>query len=98
MTLANETVAEGRLIADVLAEVIATIVGTLGIEDRAAQFGAKTPLLENLPELDSMAIVELVLALEERFGIEIDDAQITGELFESVGSLAGFVDSQLRGR
>ena len=95
MTLANETVAEERLFSDVLAEVIATIGETLGIEDRATQFAAETLLLENLPELDSMAIVELVLALEERFGIEIDDAQITGELFESVGSLAEFVDSQL---
>ena len=97
MSLVNEAVAEWRKSLDVVAEVISSIAETLGIEDRAGQFDSDTQLLDNLAELDSMAIVELVLALEQRFGIEIDDSEITGEMFESVGSLAGFVASQLGG-
>ena len=64
MSLVNEAVAEWRKSLDVVAEVISSIAETLGIEDRAAQFDSDTQLLDNLAELDSMAIVELVLALE----------------------------------
>jgi acyl carrier protein len=38
-----------------------------------------------------MAVAELVVALEARFGIEIGDDEITGEMFETLGSLAAFV-------
>jgi acyl carrier protein len=33
---------------------------TLGVEDRAGEFDASTPLLGGLPELDSLAAVELI--------------------------------------
>jgi acyl carrier protein len=74
-------------------EVVHVLVDTLGIEDRAGTFDASTPLFGSLPELDSMAVVELVVALEERFGITIDEDQVTGEVFETVGSLATLIDT-----
>lgn len=80
---------------DTTEAVIATIVETLGIHDRAAELDVGTPLLDSLPELDSMAIVALIVALEDRFGIEIDEDDITGDVFESVGTLARFVDDHL---
>ena len=43
-----------------------------------------------------MAVVELVLALEERFGIEIDDEDVTAEVFETLASLTAFVDGRAR--
>ena len=76
-------------------EVIATVVGTLGLQDRADAFSADTGLLDSLAELDSMAIVEVIVALEERFDIVVDEDEITGEVFETMGSLATFVGSQL---
>jgi acyl carrier protein len=51
-----------------------------------------TPLLGAMPELDSMAVVELIAALESRFGIDVDDTALSGEVFESLGSLTDFVD------
>lgn len=45
-----------------------------------------------MPELDSLAVVELAMAIETRFGICIDDEDFSGELFETVGSLAAYVD------
>jgi acyl carrier protein len=80
--------------AATLADVRSVVVTTLGIEDRADTLDASTPLLGGLPELDSMAVVELVAALEERFGITIDDEDVTGEVFETLGSLAAFVDGK----
>lgn len=78
--------------------VIKLVSGLLGIEDRAPDFTASTPLFGSLPELDSMAVVELVAALETEFGIEIADDEITGEVFETMGSLAAFVDAKLADR
>lgn len=67
------------------------LVRTLGIEDRAGGIDADTALLGGLPELDSLAVLELAAALEDDFGIVIDDADFTGEVFETVGTLAAFV-------
>jgi hypothetical protein len=51
------------------------------------------PLLGSLPELDSMAVVTLIGALEEHFGIMVDDDDISASTFATLGSLA-----RLRGR
>jgi acyl carrier protein len=74
-----------------LDEVKAVLVDTLGIADRAASIDATTELLGNLPELDSMAVLELVAALEQRFGIAVDDDDVTAEVFETLDSLTAFV-------
>jgi acyl carrier protein len=74
--------------------VVDVIVKTLGIEDRADSLDASTPLFGSLPELDSLAVVELAAALEDRFDFVIDDSEFTGEVFETVGSLAAFVDAR----
>jgi len=72
------------------------LVETLGLEDQADRIDAATPLFGSLPELDSMAVLELLLALEERFGIEIEGDDVTADAFESLGSLTAFIDGQLR--
>lgn len=74
-------------LADVL-DVVGTI---LGIEDRVATFDADTPLFGTLPELDSLAVLELLTALEDRFGITVDDDDLTGGLLETAGSLHAYV-------
>jgi acyl carrier protein len=74
--------------------VKAVIVKTLGIEDRAATLNASTPLFGSMPELDSFAVVELLGSLEEKFGFEIDGSEFSGEIFETVGSLAEFVSGK----
>jgi acyl carrier protein len=75
-------------------ESVAAIIGsTLGIEDRVATFGAQTRLLGALPELDSFAVVEIANALEEHFQFEIDETEFTADVFETLGSLAEFVDA-----
>lgn len=73
--------------------VKAVLVSVLGIQDRADALDASTPLFGSIPELDSLAVVELAAALEEKFDFEIDDEDFTGEVFETLGSLAKFVDA-----
>ena len=74
-----------------LDEVKAVLVDTLSIQDRAGSITESTELLGNLPELDSMAVLELVASLEERFGIDVDDEDVTADVFETLGSLTAFV-------
>jgi acyl carrier protein len=74
--------------------VIEVLVSTLGIKDQAADLDASTPLFGELPELDSLGVVELTVALESRFDIQVDDEDITGDVFETVGSLTNFVASR----
>ncbi len=38
-----------------------------------------------------MAIVNLVTGLEDRFGVRVDDEEIEGSLFATVGALLDFV-------
>ena len=77
--------------ATTIEELKALLVEILGIGDRAGNMDASTGLLGSLPELDSMAVVELVTALEDRFGFQVDDADMTADVFETLGSLAAFV-------
>jgi len=77
---------------------ITTILAeTLGIQDRVETFDESTELFGSLPELDSLGVVELVQALEDDFDFTIEDAEFTGELFETVGTLANFVESKTAG-
>ena len=77
-------------------EVKAVVVETLGVHDRAATMDASTPLMGSLPELDSLGVVELVLALEDRFGIAIEGDDVTAEVFETLASLTALVEQRLR--
>lgn len=51
-------------------------------------------LLGSIPELDSMAVVSLIAALEEHFGIVVNDDEISASTFETLGSLAAFVQQK----
>jgi acyl carrier protein len=78
-------------------EVLSLLDEILSLKGRASSFTAETPLLGALPELDSMAVVALITAMEERFGFMAEDDEIDGSSFATVGSLVGFVESKLAG-
>lgn len=54
-----------------------------------------TRLLGEIPELDSMTILNVIVALEEQFGFVIEDDDIDGDTFATVGTLLEFVNSKL---
>ena len=76
-------------------DVKAVAVVTLDIEDQADDLGPETGLYGSLPELDSLTVVKLIVALQKRFGIEIKIDEIVGDVFETLG-LAAFVESKVR--
>jgi acyl carrier protein len=64
----------------------------LGIAARVRSMDASTELMGSLPELDSLAVAELLAAIEERFGFDVEYADITIDIFDTVGTLAAFVE------
>ncbi|MCA1855850.1 acyl carrier protein [Massilia oculi] len=74
-----------------LNEVKNVVIDVLNLGPAGQALEADSPLLGSLPELDSMAVVSLIGALEEQFGIAIDDDDISASTFATLGSLADFV-------
>jgi len=67
----------------------------LQLGPRADALQESTTLFGSLPEFDSVAVVTVLTALEDRFGIMIEDDEISAETFETVGNLTRFVDNKL---
>ena len=74
-----------------LEEVKTIVADVLGLGPAALALDANAPLLGSIPELDSMGVVSLITALEDHFGITIDDDDIGASTFETLGSLSAFV-------
>ena len=80
---------------DLTNEIVQVLAEVLGLHDRSAAFERDTPLLGAVAELDSMAVVTLITRIEDRFGIVVDDDDIDGATFATVGTLVDFVDGKL---
>ena len=76
-------------------EVKNIIADVLQLGARAESLESDTPLLGNIPELDSMAVVTIITSIEDNFGISVDDDEISAETFETLGSLVEFVESKV---
>ncbi|WKZ12756.1 MAG: acyl carrier protein [Gammaproteobacteria bacterium] len=76
-------------------QVRAILKNTLQLGDRAAQLNSDTGLLGALPELDSMAVVTLITALEDQFGVVVGDDEVSAETFATFGTLVEFVRSKV---
>jgi acyl carrier protein len=74
-------------------EIKQLIIDTLMLEDvSAAEIDPEAPLFIEGLGLDSIDALELAMALQERYGVEIhDDPDENREIFASVRSLAAFV-------
>lgn len=77
------------------ARIRTLIVRTLNLEGGAAEgLADDAPLFGGTLGLDSVDALELVVALEKEFGIQIASGDIGKEAFASVGALAKFVQSR----
>jgi acyl carrier protein len=76
-------------------QVLAVLDEVLSLNGRSASFGPHTHLRGVVPELDSMAVVSLIAALEDRFSFVINEDEIDGDTFSTVGALVAFVGRQI---
>lgn len=68
---------------------------TLQLGPRADALTADSRLLGSIPEFDSMAVVAVLTMIEDEFGIAVDDDEVSGEVFETLGALSAFVDGKI---
>lgn len=74
------------------------LVDVLGLSPtRADALDGESGLFGTLPELDSMAVANLLTELEDRLGIIIEDDELDGEMLESFGSLTRFLEAKVSG-
>jgi acyl carrier protein len=78
-----------------LEEVKNVLSDVLNLENRRDALGEDSPLLGSIPELDSMAVVNVITALEDHFGIVVDDDEINASTFETLGDLTRFVERKV---
>ena len=78
-----------------LEDVRGILGDALGLGEVTAAYQSGTALLGEVPEFDSMAVVTVITSIEEHFGIEVNDDEIDASTFETVGSLADFVEAKL---
>lgn len=80
---------------DTIDVVRSVLRDALHLGDRAARLDSDSRLMGALPEFDSMAVVTVVTMLEDQFGITVADDELSGDVFETVGSLCRFLDGKL---
>ena len=75
--------------------IVRVLDDSLGLRGRLVNASRDTPLLGAIPELDSMAVVGLIATLEEQFGLVVNDDDVDGATFATIGSLSDFVSSKV---
>ncbi|THF61615.1 acyl carrier protein [Pseudothauera rhizosphaerae] len=80
---------------DLLQQILTILDNTLSLQGRTAGMERESPLLGAIPELDSMAVVAIIAAVEERFDVVFEDDEIDGQSFATVGSLVDTVAAKL---
>jgi acyl carrier protein len=75
-------------------DIRAILRDSLQLGARADALGPEARLLGSLTELDSMAVLTVLTAIEERFGITIEDDDINADTFATVASLCAFIDQK----
>ena len=68
---------------------------SLQLGERADRLTEGSALLGAIPELDSMAVVTLITTMEEQYGIQVDDDEVSADTFATVGTLSRFLADKL---
>lgn len=72
------------------------IIRTLSLEVDADEIDDEDALFGGGLGINSMATIEIIVGLEEEFGIEVPDEELRVELFDSVQTMADYVRTVLQ--
>ncbi|MBT5098546.1 MAG: acyl carrier protein [Proteobacteria bacterium] len=78
-----------------VAQVLDVVAESLGCTMDVRAMQAEDALLGVLPELDSIGIVALITALEDRFDVHFEDDDLDAEVFATVASLLAHINTRL---
>ena len=86
----------GKQQLNVLEDLKLILRDTLQLGARSQSLNVGSGLLGSMPELDSMAVVSVITAIEEQFGFAVEDDEISAETVATLGNLCDFVTEKLR--
>ena len=76
---------------DLLDEVKQLIVNCFELELDPAEMGPDTKIMDDGLGLDSIAILDIIAAVERRFDVYVDDGDLAADAFKNLGTLTRFV-------
>ena len=68
---------------------------TLQLGAQADALTRETPLMGHFPQLNSLTVMGIISEIEAQTGCAIDDQEISSEIFDSVGTLATFIQQKM---
>ena len=85
----------GPKLVDLREEIKAVLDDALSLDGASAGWDDDTALLGALPELTSIAVVTVLLALEAKFGITFSDEELSADIFDTLGSIHRFIEAKI---
>ena len=76
-------------------ELVEMIMGECNVMDEPEGVTSDSPIIgDNSPfGLDSLDAVEVVVAVQKKFGIRIGNQETSRQVFRSIGTLADYIES-----
>ena len=82
-------------VADIESRLKKVLLARLGYRVMAHEIHSDTPLVKNGLGLDSVALLQFFIAIEEEFDLMLDDNALTKEHFRSLRTLASYLHEQI---
>lgn len=90
------TIASGISVdAEILRSIKEIVIGISQIRLSPDEVGDNANLFDDCG-IDSTSVVELVVALEEKFNIQIEEDDLDLSLFQDISNLAAFVEAKTK--
>ena len=70
------------------------VKASLQLGDEANSFDENTQLLGGLPEFNSLTITNIITEIEMQLDCEVEDSELSAEIFETLGTLADFISAK----
>jgi acyl carrier protein len=80
---------------DIKTRVKKVLAGNVLRDIDISGLGDDTPLLEYGVGVDSVSRLEFLVALEEEFGVRLDEADITPDFFETLNSISDYIAKRM---
>lgn len=64
-------------------------------QERVERLNENSPLLGDVVELDSVGVVSVLTAIEDEYGIAVEDDEISADVFKTLGTLTEFLEHKV---